>query len=416
MFRKNTQFEILTPTGWQDFDGIQHLKKPTALKIIFENNEEIICSLDHKFLTKQGFKEANIFVVGDEITGLKIISIEKVTNQELYDPINVAEHNSYNSGSVVSHNCEFLGSSNTLIDAAYLRKMVWQKPLMRTDEGFDMLVEPIENHNYAIVCDTSRGQELDYSAFVVIDISEMPYKTVAKYRSNTISPLLYPQIIFNAGKNYNNAMVLVEINDNGQQVASILAEDLEYENVINVAKDPKAGQVITGGFIPYGSEMRLQQGVKTSKQVKRLGCALLKNLVETNKLEVNDIDIIGELSTFVLTKDTYMAEEGCHDDTAMCLVLFAWMANQEYFKTLTNTTMRESLYKVRMQQIDDEMLPPGYMVNGGNNEDVGLALKVGLGQDAWLVGVDDDSMSLARSGNNNSNRKPHANRLLYLDD
>lgn len=312
--------------------------------------------------------------------------------------------------------CEFLGSSNTLIDAQYLRTMVWKKPIFESEEGLDILDKPVPGCNYAIVCDTSRGQELDYSAFVVIDITAMPYRTVAKFRSNTISPLLYPTVIYNTGIAYNNALVLIEINDNGQQVASILADELEYENVVKVAKDPRAGQAVTGGYIPIGSEVTVQQGVKTSKTVKRLGCALLKNLVETNKLIVTDADIIGELSTFVLTKDTYQAEEGCHDDTAMCLVLFAWMANQEYFKTVNNTSMRESLYAARMKQIEEDVSPFGIRMDGGNAEEQGLALRVGVGRDSWLVMEDDDSMELARSSMPSLGKKPANRSILGVPD
>lgn len=286
--------------------------------------------------------------------------------------------------------CQFLGSMDTLIDPNVLRAMAFTRPVHEKDH-LDILEVPIAGHIYAIVCDTSRGIGLDYSAFVVIDITEMPYKTVAKYRDNDVSPLLYPSVIFNTGKAFNNAHVLIEINDNGQQVADILHNDLEYENIIWVAKDSKAGQVVGNGFGRQG--VTLQKGVKTSKQVKRLGCTLLKNLVENHKLIVTDIDVIGELSTFVLDKDTYAAEEGCNDDLAMGLVLFAWMINQDYFKNLTNTVLRTSLYEKQMQDIEQNMTPFG-LVNDGLSE---TRLPMGYGKDQWMVGEDDDSLWLARS-------------------
>lgn len=294
--------------------------------------------------------------------------------------------------------CEFLGSSNTLIDPAFIRKMVFKTPEF-THDKLDVLDKPAPGCKYSIVVDTSRGEGLDYSAFVVMDVTAFPYRTVAKFRDNTVSPLLYPTIIFNTAKAYNDAIVLIEINDNGQQVASILADELEYENVVLVAKDKKAGQAVTGGYVP--STVSVQQGVKTSKQVKRLGCALLKSLVETNKLVVTDIDIIGELSTFVLVKDSYEAEEGCFDDLAMCLVLFSWLVNQEYFKTITDSSLRKDLYAAQMARIEEEVSPIGVRLDGGNMVEQGLALKIGVGKDAWMVERGDDSMQLARSGRKN---------------
>ncbi len=307
--------------------------------------------------------------------------------------------------------CEFLGSGNTLIDPQYIRNMVWQKPIFE-HEGLDMLEKPVQGANYAIVCDTSRGIGLDYSAFVVMDITQMPYRTVAKYRNNTVSPLLYPSVIYNTGAAYNNALVLIEINDNGQQVASILHDELAYDNVVMVAKDKKFGQSITGGYSPMGIET--QQGVKTSKTVKRLGCTILKNLIENNKLQVTDAEIISECSTFVLDKDTYAAEEGCNDDLMMCLVLFAWMINQEYFKTLSDSSLRLKLYEEQMRLLEEEVSPFGLKVDGtdATEADEGRTLRVGLGKDYWNVRDDDDSMELARSGRKGK-AKDHAVKDLY---
>ena len=207
---------------------------------------------------------------------------------------------------------EFLGSTDTLIDPNVIRTMAFDNPVFSSKDGLDILIAPVVDHIYSIVCDTSRGQSLDYSAFMVVDVTEHPYRTVAKYRNNEVSPLLYPSVIFNTANAYNNAYVLIEINDNGQQVVDILQDDLEYDNVVFVSKDKKQGQKVGGGFGTGGTN--IQRGVKTSKQVKRLGCTLLKNLVENQKLIVNDIDTIGELSTFVLKKDSWQAEDGCHDD------------------------------------------------------------------------------------------------------
>lgn len=288
--------------------------------------------------------------------------------------------------------CEFLGSSDTLIDPNIIRTMVYINPIFSKD-GLDIIERPIANRVYSIVCDTSRGIGKDYSAFVVTDITATPYKIVAKYRHNEISPLLYPNVIYETGKAYNNAFVLIEINDNGQQVADLLQQDLEYDNVVFTSIDQKRGQWIGQGFGKGGTSS--QRGVKTSKSVKRLGCTLLKNLVENHKLEVTDIDVIGELSTFILNKDTYKAEEGSNDDLAMCLVLFAWMINQDYFKAMVNANIRGDLYSAQMKQIEEEITPFGIIVTGIPEDE--NAMKAGVGDGWWLVTQDDDSMELARS-------------------
>jgi len=285
--------------------------------------------------------------------------------------------------------CQFLGSMDTLIDPNVIRSMVFERPIYEKDH-IDIIEQPQKDHIYSIVCDTSRGIGLDYSAFVVMDITALPYSTVAKYRCNDVSPLLYPSVIYNTAKAYNGAFVLIEINDNGQQVADILHDDLEYDNIVWVSKDNKSGQSVGGGFGKSG--VSLQRGVKTSKQVKRLGCTLLKNLVESGKIIVRDIDIIGELSTFVLDKDTYAAEEGCNDDLAMSLVLFSWMVNQDYFKQITNTTLRTSLYEQQMQELEQDLTPFGIVADG---QETGV--KVGFGENSWLIKPEDEDLWLTRS-------------------
>lgn len=284
---------------------------------------------------------------------------------------------------------QFLGSMNTLIDPNIIRAMVFERPSFSKD-GLDILVAPEKDHIYATVCDTARGLGLDHSAFVMMDITTQPYVTVAKYRNNEVSPLLYPSVIYNAAKVYNNAYVMIELNDNGQQIADILHDDLEYENIVWVTKDKK-GQFVGNGFGRAGVE--LQRGIKTSKSVKRLGCTLLKNLIESHKINVIDIDIIGELSTFVLTKDTYAAEEGCNDDLAMSMVLFSWLINQDYFKQITNVTLRTSLYQTQMDSVEQDLTPFGIISNGQEQ----VEIRVGSGENTWLITEEDDSMWLTRS-------------------
>lgn len=266
--------------------------------------------------------------------------------------------------------CQFLGSSGTLINASKIGQMASIPPLYSKD-NLDVLEYPIraqrdaENrvipgHSYALVADVSRGIGGDYSAFVVIDITSMPYKLVAKYRDNLVSPLLFPNVIHKVARDYNNAFVLIEIKENGQQIADILQNELEYENVLHVTRG-HGGQHLTAGF---GSRSGVQNGVMTSSQVKRIGCDAFKSMVEEDKLLINDVDTISEISTFIQVKNSYAADEGYHDDLVMCLVLFGWMTTNPFFKDLTNTNIREKLYAARMEDINNSLTPFGIIDDG----------------------------------------------------
>ena len=247
--------------------------------------------------------------------------------------------------------CEFMGSAGTLLSAAALKSFAFVTPMHLSDGGIKIYQQPVENHNYVIVVDTSRGKGLDYSAFAVIDISKIPYRLVATYKNNEISPLVYPSILQKIGKYYNEAFVLVEINDNGQQVVDTLFDDYEYENILSTMEVKKKMTLNWG----YGKKSN--RGIRTTKSVKRLGCSILKNLIEGQKLIIQDFDTITELSTFIAKGTSFEAEEGSHDDLVMCLVLFSWMTNQSFFADLSNVNIKERLYKEQMQQIEEESLP-----------------------------------------------------------
>ena len=253
--------------------------------------------------------------------------------------------------------CDFIGSTNTLISSSKLHCLNFISPLHNNNDGLVVYEEPKENHIYVMTIDTARGQGLDYSAFVVIDITTSPYKIVARFRNNTIAPLVYPTAIRSVADKYNNAYCLIEINDIGAQVADILYQDLEYENVLQSVYKGRAGQVIGSGF--GGSQSQL--GVRTTIPVKKLGCSVLKSLVENDKLLIDDMDIIQELYTFVAKGASFEADDGHNDDLVMCLVLFGWLTRQEYFKNLTDVDIRKDIYEDEMKRIEEDILPFGFM-------------------------------------------------------
>ena len=263
----------------------------------------------------------------------------------------------------VEFECEFLGSVDTLISPSKLRVMTYEDPIERQN-GLDVFQKPEEGHNYTMTVDVARGIDGDYSAFTVFDTTTVPYKLVAKYRNNEIKPLLFPDIICQVGRAYNHAYILVEVNDIGGQVADIIQYDLEYDNLLMAAMRGRAGQVVGQGF----SGGKVQLGVKMSTAVKKVGCSNMKALIEDDKLLLSDYDIIAELTTFIQKGQSWQAEEGCHDDLAMCLVMFSWLAVQDYFKELHDNDIRARMYQEQREAIEADMAPFGFMDDGLSDE------------------------------------------------
>ena len=259
----------------------------------------------------------------------------------------------------VEFECEFLGSVDTLIAPSKLRTLIYDNPIQR-NAGLDVYEPVKEDHDYVMTVDVARGVGEDYSAFVCVDITEFPHRIVAKYRNNDVKPMLFPNIIYEVAKSYNSAYILCEVNDIGDQVASILQYDLEYQNLLMCSMRGRAGQIVGQGF----SGKKTQLGVKMSKTVKKVGSLNLKTLIEEDKLIFNDYEIISELTTFISKHNSFEAEEGCNDDLAMCLVIYAWLVQMDYFKELTDQDVRKRLYEEQKNQIEQDMAPFGFLNDG----------------------------------------------------
>ena len=257
--------------------------------------------------------------------------------------------------------CEFLGSVDTLISANKIKTMPVIEP--KRSGGLDVYEMPKKNHIYTITVDVSRGLTNDYSAFCVMDCTSVPYKVVAKYRDNEIKPLVFPSIIEKVAKVYNKAYILIEINDLGQQVADNLQFELEYDNMMMVTQSGRSGQVLGGGFSGRGNQL----GLRMTKGTKKIGTSNLKSLIEGDKLLITDFDIIAELSTFISKGKSFEAESGATDDLVMCLVIFSWLANQRYFKELTNVDVRGQMFTEQQNAIEADMAPFGFIDDGLND-------------------------------------------------
>ena len=365
MLKTNNKYEILKPTGWKDFVGVQEIKKQGQTHLTVNKETELLCSPLHR-----------INYNGDYILA-KDIPRSKTTDGEFvyYDIVEVDGHEFFTNG-IVSHNCEFLGSSGTLIAGWKLKELVHQTPLLEK-EGLIQYSPPEKDHLYMMVCDVSRGKGLDYSAFQLIDVTQMPYKQACIYRSNAMTPVDYAEIIHRAAKGYNNAAVLVEVNDIGEQVSHTLHYDFGYENVLFTENAGRSGKRITGGF----GGGAVDKGIRTTKIVKSVGCSILKLLVEQNQLLINDFHTINEFSTFSKKGNSYEAEPNKHDDLIMCLVLFAWLSDQQYFKDYTNINTLMSLKEKTDDELEQDMAPFGFIIDGrvDYNETIEQLLP-----DAWM--------------------------------
>lgn len=371
----NDNIEILGPYGFSRFSGLRITNSDSAVKLIFNDGTDLIATENH--ISYIGNKETFIknVSIGDIINEKVVVNIKKEPRQKVYDPINVELGNVYTANDIVHHNCSFVGSSFTLISPQSQMRLSPSKPIVVIDhlDVYELPFKGIFDVDkeewiqkpavYCMIVDTSEGVGSDFSAFTIIRIDVLPYRIVAKYRNNKISPLLLPNIIYKWATTYNESWVLVEINKT-EQVPHILNYELEYENLIWVSKKGVRGQVVTGGF---ASANKNKPGVVMDKKVKRIGCDMLKTMVDEDKLYIPDEDIISELSTFVRKGLSYQADEGCNDDLVMTLVIFGWLTSQVYFKELSNIDLRRSIYEARIEAYESETLPIGEYWDGNDS-------------------------------------------------
>jgi len=271
--------------------------------------------------------------------------------------------------------CTFLGSSGTLIDGSKLKNLSYSRPLAE-NEGLCQYEKPLEGATYVMTVDVSRGKGLDYSTFNIIDISRMPYRQVCTFRDNMVGPVDFASVIYRVGLLYNEAALLIEINDIGEQVSDVLTMDYGYENFLYTENAGRSGKRISSGF-----GKKVDNGVRTTKSVKSIGCTILKMLIEQDQLILQDFNTIQELSRFSKKGSSYEAESGSHDDLVMNLVLFAWLSDQGYFKDMTDINTLMKLRERTEEQIEQDLLPFGFIDDGGNEFEDELA----AGRENWQL-------------------------------
>jgi hypothetical protein len=378
--KNNTQYEILTDSGWADFHGVYKKTTTGIVTIVDEIGNLLECTLDHKIETEAGFIQAQNLYIGSRLktksgySRVANLSIDKNETADVYDALEVSNGHKYYTNNMISHNCEFLGSSGTLIAGQKLKEMAHSKPVTQS-EGLLQYDPVVTGHTYAMVVDVSRGKGLDYSAFSVLDITQMPYKQVCTFRDNFTGPVDYAATIFRVATLYNEAHVMVEVNDIGGQVSDILFLDYGYENLVMTENGGRSGKRVSGGF-----GKNVDRGIRTTKSVKSIGCSILKMLIEQNQLLVPDFNTIQELSKFSKKGLSYEAESGSHDDLVMTLVLFSWLTDQGYFKDLTDINTMMKLREKSEEQIEEELLPFGFVSIGDELEEDDMPVRY----NSWL--------------------------------
>lgn len=357
------KMKILTPSGFQPFEGVARYWHDKSLKFIFEDGV-VESAYDHRFIVDGKEVFARDVRIGDNIGKIVKDIVEISEGDYFYDPINVSNGKVYNhDNGFVSHNT-FFGTGDTLVNAETLMNFRAKDPIrILENDSARLYHEPERDKQYVMTVDVCRGRGQDFSTFNVIDISSRPFRQVAVYRNNLISPILYPNIIYKYAKIYNNAYVVVEANDQGSVVCNGLYYDLEYEN-LHVESAVKANAL----------------GIEMNKKVKRIGCSNIKDLLEERKLEIVDQQTILEISTFVAKGMSYEASDGNHDDLMMNLVMFGYYANSTYFSELTNINLKDMMFNQRMKEIEEDVLPFGFIEDGRDSLPIEQSK-----DDPWLI-------------------------------
>ena len=354
--------------NWDEFFAsvFPTISSGDTTKILFTSTPN---GLNHFYKTCEGAKENRNGYIYIEVPWQKVPGRDDAWKQETLQAMDF-DLQKFSQ----EFECNFLGSSGTLIEGSKLKQLVYKDPI-KSSQHFSVYEEPIKDHIYACIVDVSRGKGLDYSAFQLIDVTDMPYRQVCVFRDNNITPIDYAEIIHRTIERYNEAYTLIEINDIGEQVAEVLHYEFECESLLNTESAGRSGKRVSTGF-----GKNSDKGVRTTKSVKSIGCNMLKMLVEQDQLILNDFQTINELSTFSRKGVSYEAESGCHDDLVMGLVLFAWLTDQMFFREITDINTLQKLRSRNEEELMESLLPIGF---NSYDEDENTA-NIDIGTGKWL--------------------------------
>jgi len=355
--------------GWDEFSAsvLPTISSGNTTKVLYTSTPN---GLNHFYKVCVGAREGTNGYAFVEVPWYRVPGRDEAWKKEALDTLD-GDLQKF----AQEYECEFQGSSGTLIDGSKLKALVPAEPIVNKNSLYQY-EKFIQGHQYVCVVDVSRGKGLDYSAFNIIDVTAMPYKQVCTFKDNMVTPIEYAEIIYRTCKSYGECAVLVEVNDIGQQVSEVLHYDYEYENILHTESAGKAGKRISSGF-----GKNVDPGIRTTKSVKAIGCNMVKLMVEQDQLIINDMNTINELSTFSRKGTSYEAEPGCNDDLVMSLVLFGWLSDQQYFKDITDINTLAKLRERSEEELMNELTPFGFFDNGISKEDEYIV----QGGDVWTV-------------------------------
>lgn len=353
--------KVLTNKGYQSVDGIRKSIHDRYYEMTFSDGSRLECTVDHIFESLCGPITAKKLTKKTELQskdGMVFLSLKKMIRRKFtaYDLVNVSEGSLYYTNNILSHNCSFLGSSNTLISATKIQQLVMHEPIVERD-SLKIYEQPQPGKKYVATVDVAAGLGQDYSVVNIIDVTETPYVQVLVYRNNDVDPVSFSLVVEQLAKKYNMANLVIESNLDGKIVCQEVF-DMEYENLIRT-QAKEGSNYIKGG-------RRSMPGIMMTKSTKKIGCSKLKDLIETEVLVLKDSDTIKELSTFVSIKGSFGAENGKNDDTTMTLVMFAWFASTNYF---TDITGNSTVTAVKNNRDDDDIYTLLGFVDDGTSDD-----------------------------------------------
>lgn len=359
--------------GWDEFSAsvLPTISSGNTTKVLYTSTPN---GLNHFYKVCSGAREGKNGYAFVEVPWYKVPGRDDKWKKEALDTLD-GDLQKF----AQEYECEFQGSSGTLIEGSKLKALVPKDPLVEKN-GLRLYEEYEKGHQYVCVVDVSRGKGLDYSAFSILDVTKMPYRQVCSFKDNLITPIEYAEVLYRACKRFSECAVLVEVNDIGQQVSEVLHYDYEYENILYTESAGKAGKRISSGF---GSNV--DPGIRTTKTVKAIGCNMLKLMVEQDQLIINDMATISELSTFSRKGTSYEAEPGCNDDLVMTLVLFGWLSDQQYFKDITDINTLAQLRQRSEEEMMNELTPFGFYDDGVPEPEQEYIVQ---GGDVWRVNSD----------------------------
>lgn len=320
------RYKILAKSGFVDFDNIVSTGVKNTLKFTTENGIYVEVSEEHIFFVNGKSVIAKTLKVGDILeTKNGVSKIKKIEYgvSEVYDVLETDTH-TYYANNVLHHNCEFVGSTYTLISASGMKAMKPGTVEEIRDGKLRIYKPPQENHQYIMTVDASKDGE-DAFAVQVVDVTDFNFEQVA-CADLQIDYLLMPEFLNEWCEWYNQPYLIIENNEGaGQSCADVMYQTYEYENL---HFDKAQGR----------NKKKKYPGFRTTSKTRKQILLTMKLFVENSKLKVNDLRTIKEFQRFILINNKYQADTGTHDDMVMSLAMvfvpFCDMKNFEDMKQL----------------------------------------------------------------------------------